>query len=92
VLLWRRDREIINHNISILDDMIEFLFGLDVEMKEVSIIGDLFQPFLRKYIVGCRNIKKITKLLSQDFYDGKFIPARMSLAIEIIKVHIHSNT
>jgi hypothetical protein len=72
--------------------MIEFLFGLDVEMEEVTFIGDLFQPFLTKYIIGCRNIKKITTIVSQDFYEGRFIPARMSLAIELLKVHTYLNT
>jgi hypothetical protein len=62
------------------------LFSIDWQKQEVQEAAALFEPFVSGYSLTCRNIRKLTHILSRDFYAGIFQPARMSLAIEVLKV------
>lgn len=86
MLLWRRDCEIASHGISILDDLLDFMFGMTVERRQVEQLVQCFQQFVQRYVLNCRNFKKLTGLLARDFYDGRFEPVRLSLALGLLKV------
>lgn len=91
-ILLKRDREILEFNHSIFDEIVNFLFSVKVDFAANVEYFQKIRPLISGYPVGCRNIKNIVNKISKNFHSEVFNVQKLQLCLLLLKEIYKSQT
>lgn len=91
-ILFKRDKEIMEFNHSIFDEIVTFMFNIKVDFEQNQQLFQAFQPLISGYPIGCRNIKNIISKIAKNFHFEHFSHQKLQLSLLILKELFKSQT